>query len=201
MRLRETGTITNPSTLVRDLDPLIERVVVRCRETDPDKRPASALQVAAALPGGNPLAAALAARETPSPEMVAAAGATEGMKPRLALGLLTLTIAEMAGYLFIAEAYRLSHKGVLENPPEVLASRAREIVLQLGYGEKAERFPVSFGLGDGPGCQIHSRTRQNAQLGGTFCRSTGPRRFSSGTAKALDKCDLQDFSPRAERKA
>ena len=72
--LRETGTITNPSTLVRDLDPLIERVVLRCRETDPDKRPASALQVAAALPGGNPPAAALAARETPSPEMVAAAG-------------------------------------------------------------------------------------------------------------------------------
>ena len=35
----------------------------------------SALAVSAALPGGDPLAAALAAGETPSPEMVAAAGA------------------------------------------------------------------------------------------------------------------------------
>ena len=37
-------------------------------------RPASALAVSAALPGGDPLAAVLAAGETPSPEMVAAAG-------------------------------------------------------------------------------------------------------------------------------
>src|SRR5690349_11036710 len=135
VRLRESGTITNPSTLVRDLDPLIERVILRCLETDPGKRPASALQVAAALPGGDPLAAALAAGETPSPEMVAAAGATEGMKPRRALGLLALTIVGLIGYLFVAEAFRLSNKGVLESPPEVLASRAREIIKQLGFSE------------------------------------------------------------------
>src|SRR5437879_7737882 len=67
MKLRESGTITNPSTLVRDLDPLVERVILRCLETDPEKRPATALQVAAALPGGDPLAAALAAGETHSP--------------------------------------------------------------------------------------------------------------------------------------
>jgi protein kinase-like protein len=144
--LRESGTITNPSTLVRDLDPLIERVILRCLETDPGKRPASALQVAAALPGGDPLAAALAAGETPSPEMVAAAGATEGMKPRRALGLLALTIVGLIGYLFVAEAFRLSNKGVLESPPEVLASRAREIALQLGYPEKPEDSAYSFNL-------------------------------------------------------
>ena len=37
--------------------------------------------VAAALPGGDPLAAALAAGETPSPEMVAAAGAEGTLRP------------------------------------------------------------------------------------------------------------------------
>ena len=194
--LRETGTITNPSTLVRDLDPLIERVVLRCRETDPDKRPASALQVAATLPGGNPLAAALAARETPSPEMVAAAGATEGMKPRLALGLLTSTIVGMIGYLFIAEAYRLSHEGVLENPPEVLASRAREIVLQLGYREKAERFRVFLRLGDGPGCHT---TKRPARWNVLSPDRPSPVLF--WYRQSLDKCDLQDFCPRAETKA
>ena len=46
-------------------------------------RPASALAVAAALPGGDPLAAALAAGETPSPEMVAEAGQGEGLPVRV----------------------------------------------------------------------------------------------------------------------
>src|SRR5690349_15112365 len=43
IKLREQGTITNPSTLVRDLDPLIERVILRCLELDPEKRPSTAL--------------------------------------------------------------------------------------------------------------------------------------------------------------
>ncbi len=146
MKLRESGTITNPSTLVRDLDPLIERVVLRCLEADPEKRPASALQIAAALPGGDPLAAALAAGETPSPEMVAAAGETEGMKPLLALGLLSVTILGLIAYLFIAEATRLSNKGVLENPPEVLAARARDVLAKLGYTEKPDDSAYSFSL-------------------------------------------------------
>ena len=80
---REQGTITPPTALVRDLDPSIERVIFRCLESDPRQRPASALAVAAALPGGDPLAAALAAGETPSPEMVAAAGQTESVAPRI----------------------------------------------------------------------------------------------------------------------
>src|SRR5260370_6039994 len=92
MKLREQGTITKPSTLGRDLDPLIERVILRCLETDPEKRPATALQVAAALPGGDPLAAALAAGETPSPQMVAAAGEKTGLAPRVAVAGLAAVI-------------------------------------------------------------------------------------------------------------
>src|SRR5262249_37951688 len=61
IRVREAGTITHPSAIVKDVDPLVERVILRCLEKDPAKRPTSALQVAAALPGGDPLAAALAA--------------------------------------------------------------------------------------------------------------------------------------------
>ncbi|MGC1618976.1 MAG: protein kinase, partial [Candidatus Acidiferrum sp.] len=122
IKLREQGTITNPSTLVRDLDPLIERVILRCLESDPSKRPLSALQVAAALPGGDPLAAALAAGETPSPEMVAAAGVKEGMRPRVALGLLAIVALGLVASLLIAESTQLVNRVPLDSPPEVLAT-------------------------------------------------------------------------------
>ncbi|HKB13651.1 MAG TPA: serine/threonine-protein kinase, partial [Vicinamibacterales bacterium] len=63
-QLHDTGALTTPSAIVRDLDPAVERIILRCLARDPDQRPASALTVAVALPGGDPLAAALAAGET-----------------------------------------------------------------------------------------------------------------------------------------
>src|SRR5438132_1555651 len=152
MKLREQATITNPSTLVRDLDPLIERVIFRCLENDPDKRPASALQVAAALPGGDPLAAALAAGETPSPEMVAASGETQGLRPRLAVSLFALTVVGLIALLFVSDRDKLHNRTPLENSPEVLAARGREIMQQLGYtdppADEAYSFQVQFGYLD-----------------------------------------------------
>ena len=46
--------LTAPSTTVPELGPRFEHVVLRCLEPDPRQRPASALEVAAALPGANP---------------------------------------------------------------------------------------------------------------------------------------------------
>jgi len=77
-----TGKLPSADLSHPDLAPEVDRVIRRCLAEDPAKRPASALQVAAALPGGDPLAAALAAGETPSPEMVAASGQTEGLRRR-----------------------------------------------------------------------------------------------------------------------
>ncbi len=82
-----TGKRPSADSSHPDLAPEVDRVIRRCLAEDPAKRPASALQVAAALPGGDPLAAALAAGETPSPEMVAAAGEHEGLRPLVCLGL------------------------------------------------------------------------------------------------------------------
>ncbi|HYL83529.1 MAG TPA: serine/threonine-protein kinase [Candidatus Angelobacter sp.] len=135
MKQRESGTITSASTLIRDLDPLIDRVIQRCLEADPDKRPASALQVAAALPGGDPLAAALAPGETPSPEMVAAAGATEGIRPRLGLLLVGIVLMSLVAHLFVADRYKLQNLTPLGKPSEFLVARSQEIVQQLGFSE------------------------------------------------------------------
>jgi serine/threonine-protein kinase len=89
IKLHESSTPTSPSSHVKNIDPLVEKVILRCLEKDPTKRPSSAIQVAAALPGGDPLAAALAAGETPSPEMVAAAKTENGVRPVVAITLAT----------------------------------------------------------------------------------------------------------------
>jgi serine/threonine-protein kinase len=67
------GTVTTPSAIVRDVDPAVERLILRCLDRSPERRPATALVVAAGLPGADPLAEALAAGETPSPDLLAAA--------------------------------------------------------------------------------------------------------------------------------
>ena len=93
---RSNATPATPTSLVKDLDPLVERIIERCTQKDPGQRPSSALQVAAALPGGDPLAAALAAGETPSPEMVAAAPMEGALKPAVAISLFAAFLVLLA---------------------------------------------------------------------------------------------------------
>jgi serine/threonine-protein kinase len=127
---------TSPSTVTPGFDPVVERVILRCLEKDPKARPRSVAAVAAALPGGDPLAAAIAAGETPSPEMVAAAGGDEGMKPAAAWACLVLILAGLALAADLSpRAYRHGHVP-LEKPPEALAERSKEIIRRLGYPEK-----------------------------------------------------------------
>jgi serine/threonine-protein kinase len=121
------------SSSVRDVDPAVERVVLRCLEEDPASRPPSAHAVLAGLPGGDPLQAALAAGETPSPAMVAAAGEVGDLRPAVAWACLAATIVIALGVADSASRSMLIRRVPLPKSPEVLAERAREIAARIGY--------------------------------------------------------------------
>src|SRR6185369_7998649 len=145
LRLRRSdSTPTSPAEHVPELDPLIERVIFRCLEKDPSKRPASPLQVAAALPGGDPLAAALAAGETPSPEMVAAATTEEGLRPPVAIALAAVALVMLIALLLASDAIGLHYKIPFDKSPDVLQARAAEIVKQLGYADEPADYATGF---------------------------------------------------------
>jgi serine/threonine-protein kinase len=132
---RRTGTQTNPSDLVKDLDPAVERVILRCLEEDPKRRPSSAFNVALGLPGGDPIAAALAAGETPSPEMVAASGEKEGLQPRTAVLCFAGVIVCLVAMAFLSARTTLLGVAPLPLPPDALAFQARGMLKQFGYAE------------------------------------------------------------------
>jgi len=136
LELRESSTASDLSGSMESLDPAVERVILRCLEEDPAKRPPNALVVAAALPGGDPLAAAIAAGETPSPEMVAAAGNEGLMKPAWAVALLALVVAICLVAPFIGGPSGVVVDQELEYPPPVLEAKAREMLARLGYEDK-----------------------------------------------------------------
>jgi eukaryotic-like serine/threonine-protein kinase len=132
-RLSDRSTPANPSKWLADLDPTVERVVLRCLEQDPGMRPASALAVAAALPGSDPLAAALAAGETPAPEVVAAAGDTGMLSATIGLWCLATIAVGLTAIVWMSHASSLSSYVPIDKGPEALADRARSLVRDLGY--------------------------------------------------------------------
>jgi len=131
-----TGTSALDAGVAGDesLDAGVAHVIARCLERDPARRPASAIQVATALPGGDLLNSAMRAGETPSPEIVAAAGGAEEMRLETGIawiaaaliGLLIVAWTSGRGFVTSAVAFDL--------PPEVLASKARELLMQLDDG-------------------------------------------------------------------
>ncbi len=140
MTKQESVDLTSLSSLATDADPQVERVIRRCLDPEPSKRPPTALAVAAALPGGDPLAAALAAGEMPSPEMVANAGATEGLRRGVAVGLFAVVLATLGSSVFFRQQLGAMQNAPLDYPPPVLAQKAREMAASFGY----ERRPADF---------------------------------------------------------
>lgn len=132
-RSRESDS--SPTDFVKNLDPQIERVILRCLEQDPKRRPDSALRVAMALPGGNAIAAALAAGETPSPEAVAASDDKEGFSIRTALICTAIIVACFVTGAVLSNRFSFLARSPLDLNPTALNFEARALLQDLGYSE------------------------------------------------------------------
>ena len=129
------ATPTSVISLAKDIDPLVERVILSCLDVEPRNRPSSALAVAAALPGGDPLAAALAAGETPTPGMVAAAGDTEGISVKAAGISLGVILAGLIAVAVLGSKTNILQKTPFDKPPAALEQKARDLLQSFGYIE------------------------------------------------------------------
>jgi serine/threonine-protein kinase len=134
-RQHREATPTSLTQVVAEIDPAVDRVIQRCLAKNPADRPSSALAVSAALPGGDPLAAALAAGETPSPALVAASGGVGALQPVRALMLLVAVMLVLVPVIWLSQKTQVVHYLPLERSPEVLADAAHQSLRRLGYVE------------------------------------------------------------------
>jgi serine/threonine-protein kinase len=141
---QESAQLTSMTSIAADIDPAVEHVIRRCLDPDPSKRPADALLVSAALPGGDPLAAALAAGETPSPELVAASGKTEGMAMKYAWLCLAFVVATLIATPLLKQQKQAFMQTPLDYSSDVLKQKSRDFTVS--FGHTAHPVDSDFGL-------------------------------------------------------
>jgi serine/threonine-protein kinase len=159
-----------PSTVVPEIDAGLEGVILQCLEFDPQRRPDSAYAVAAALPGGDALAMAIAAGETPSPSMVAAASSPGALRPRTAVCCLAVALAALFCVVCLADrTFFLPQAGLLKSPA-VLADKAEQIIATLRPGPNGPEHWQGFAIDRGylqhaAGAADRRRTWENLPTG------------------------------------
>jgi serine/threonine protein kinase len=136
IQLQEAAHFPSMVSVAIDIDPAVEKIIRRCLDPDPAKRPSTALAVASALPGGDPLALALADGETPSPELVASAGKTGGLPLRYSLACLAVVLVCVAAAFPLKQAKVAFYRTPSDFPPDVLRQKARDIAASFGYTRK-----------------------------------------------------------------
>ena len=133
IRVQEQAQFASMTSIAADIDPGVEKAIRRCLNPVAVQRPQSALSVSALLPGGDPLAAALAAGETPSPELVAAAGRSEGLKLKYSAPMALALLAFLLALPWI-RLDREKHSLIpMDIAPDALAGKVREFAAAFGY--------------------------------------------------------------------
>ena len=133
LKLLHSSAPTSPSAHVSGLNPVVERAILRCVSPDPAQRPKSASALAAALPGGDPLEMAIAAGETPSPEMVAQSGGGGELRVGIAAAYLAVVLAGLGAVWVFYSSIALPNRVPMPKPPEELRIAARAIITAAGY--------------------------------------------------------------------
>ena len=114
------------------IDPLVNRALQWCLQEDPALRPRSAAEMGSILPGGDQLARIVASGETPSPELVAAAGTSEVTRLAVAWSCMAIVLAGLAFTGWAADDIMLFRKVPLNKPPAALEERVDQILSRLG---------------------------------------------------------------------
>ena len=156
------------------IDPRILNVIDRCLEPDAARRPESALRLAAALPGGDPLEAALAAGETPAPHVVADATDDTPLTPAAAFACLVAFAAMVVALLAFTGASVYSRFVPFRQSPEVLAARAEEVRQHLGYNDVPEDRAHGF-CGPRRLPHVAARADEGSRLTGHGMRAIRPQ--------------------------
>ena len=165
-----------PSTLAPDLDPALERFIQLCLEKEPRDRPASALAVAAGLSTGDPLELALSIGETPPPELLAQARSSDALHLHHALTWCGAIAVLVLLTLLTADRAHRWHEAGLRLAPEVMAEKARQILLDFGWTIEADH--EAFGYMHGPGAPAPEST-------GVADAKAAPQPPAPGTAPVL----------------
>jgi len=132
-----------PAKIAPDIDPTIERLIMRCLQKNADLRP-SLHQISSTLSGGDPIALALAAGDTPSPEMIAVSPGTDAMRPRVAFVYLGLFLAGLLIIVLLSGVGLLHREVPFQKSPTVLADRAASIAVSFGYYDMPKDVAYGF---------------------------------------------------------
>jgi hypothetical protein len=125
-----------PSSLTRSIDPAVEKLILRCLQPDPARRPGSAREVLAALPGGEAVGGAAAAAQQRADRI--AAFRAELAELRQA-GLIRLETGEL-------EAVECYHERALRDLVERFDVDVSERGKQLSLGMRAISLVAAIAL-------------------------------------------------------
>ncbi len=180
-RSKRRGKPSLPLDLAAEVTPQLARVVLSAMDDDVSKRPASALDMAAALPGGNALGAALEARITPSPALVARAPSLDrlGARAHHSLWLLGLGLL-LGGALWLGQGMDLLPGGGSLDHPAHLEHQARILLSDLDVVEALSNASRFRGFLEDP----TSTATENKML--FWYREEGPPRRSLFERTILD---------------
>lgn len=158
-----------PSVVEPSINPDIERVIMACLDRRPDRRPSSALMVAAMLPGGDPLKAALAAGLTPSPDTVAAASRRGALSVLSALGVLALIAVSIGISVWLGSRLSIVSAVADVKPPSVMIDKARSVLTAIGAPGRSAGSTGYLAIDEGAMAEARQTDASSVDFAGAIC--------------------------------